>query len=269
MAAFTDAFLKNVTEYDSYEWRARFAVGGIIAIPTVVAIAFFAESRTLPQMLLAAAVLEVLFAMLLAQVVRSLGHSWAHSRKGAQPKEIVVNTLADVPVDAGPRIVSSSDQLGQWRSGIAERLHLDLAAESDFDKRKAMAEDAYTRMTYLLRDPDSGATPFLQKHTIEYGFARNLAGSWNLWLVTSFIFTFGLAWYSMQEPLALFGMWVQLGFFVFGIATYNAIEEAVPDAAMHLASVTLCAWVDCKPSEEEPEKKPEGRAAASMPDLSI
>lgn len=241
-----------VTDYDVYEIRARVVVGFIIALPTAIGFTYLMEGRVTPQFIWSAAVVEAVLAMLLAQTVRAFGH-WRGATKGWDAGwTIVRDSLAAGP---GAPYNFEPTQVAQWQEAVKAQTGLDLAAEPEFKKRRRLAQHAYTRLLYQFRDR-TDVSPFLMKFTVDYGFARNLAGSWPLWMVTSLIFAVVLFFYSSAHPGAAMGATVELACFLFGLAVFNPLDQQVADARFHLAEIFLCVLVDCKPTPAEPKTEP-------------
>lgn len=165
---------------DAYELRARFAPALVIASPWVLVVVAFVQA--LAPTLLATSAAALIFLVLLyafSFIVRGLGRRiekglWASW--GGPPSATFLSDNDST---------FSAETKSRLRTSLATTLGINGAIESGWTNNLHQVQDAFRLVRQYIRQYDHNG--LWSVHNAEYGFLRNLLGSWWLLLLNSLL----------------------------------------------------------------------------------
>lgn len=176
---------------DAYELRARFAPTLVITSPWVVVILAFAQEFTSTALTTSAAALLFLALLYaLSFVVRGLGVKTENrlwSLWGGPPSATVLGET---------NATFSTETKLQLRTSLAVAFGIKGATESSWANDMNQVQEAFRLVRQHIRQHDPNG--LWSAHNAEYGFLRNLLGSWWLLLLNSLLSAgvSGVFWYT-------------------------------------------------------------------------
>ena len=185
--------------FDAFEIRARLAPTLIVFSPWVLVLVTYVQSIS-PSLLTTSAATVIFLALFYAlsfairyfglQIEDALWASW-----GGPPSVILMRETDDT---------FSQGTKSEMRVYLANVLSIENVAQSDWAEDVDRVQNAFRLVRQHIRqhNPDGLWT----KHNTEYGFLRNLLGSWRLWFLNSALVATvcGLLWYvSSGKMLAV------------------------------------------------------------------
>lgn len=240
---------------DAYELRARFAPALVIASPWVLVVVAVVQAFASTLLTTSAAAL-IFLALLYAFsfVVRGLGRRienglWASW--GGPPSATVLG-------DADSTF--SAETKSRLRSSLATTLGINGATEASWTNDLHQVQDAFRLVRQHIRQHDHNG--LWSAHNAEYGFLRNLLGSWWLLLLNSLLSAGvnGLFWHTRGGKTLLILTILSLGL---GLAAIVGRIFVLPGAT-RIAAIRYAesAWTSFLTNSQRADQTTQGKGGA-------
>jgi hypothetical protein len=240
---------------DPYELRARLAPALVIASPWVLVVVAFVQ--VFASTLLTSSATALIFVALLyafSFVVRGLGRqienglwtSW-----GGQPSATVLSDTDST---------FSAETKSRLRTSLAATLGISGATEASWTNDLHQVQDAFQLVRQHIRQRDQNG--LWSVHNAEYGFLRNLLGSWWLLLLNSLLSAgvTGVFWHARGGKNLLMLTVLSLGLGLSAIVgRIFVLPGATRTAAIRYAE---SAWTSFLANSQSADQATQGRGGA-------